>query len=69
MADKFCHHLVSSTPNEGFFYTPPSQARHAEEFLALKNLTASAGFERTILGTRGQHADHYTTKAAHVDGT
>jgi hypothetical protein len=33
----------------------PSEGRHAEEFFALKNPTALAGFEPTILGTRGQH--------------
>jgi len=33
----------------------PSKGRHAEDFFAQKNLTASAGFEPMILGTRGQH--------------
>jgi hypothetical protein len=33
-------------------------------FFRLKNLTALAGFEPAILGTRGQHANHYTTEAA-----
>jgi hypothetical protein len=31
-----------------------------------KNPTASAGSEPAILGTRGQHANHYTTEAAWV---
>ena len=30
--------------------------RHAEDFFALKNPTASAGFEPANLGTKGQHA-------------
>jgi hypothetical protein len=34
----------------------PSEVRRAEDFFALKNLTASAGFEPTNLGTKGQHA-------------
>ena len=34
----------------------PSEGRHAEDFFALKNPTASAGFEPAILGTKGQHA-------------
>jgi hypothetical protein len=34
----------------------PSEGRHAEDFFALKNPTASAGFEPTNLGTKGQHA-------------
>jgi hypothetical protein len=33
-------------------------------FFALKNLTASAGFEPAILCTRGQHANHQSTEAA-----
>ena len=34
----------------------PSEGRHAEDFFALKNMTASAGFEPANLGTKGQHA-------------
>jgi hypothetical protein len=34
------------------------------EFFRLKNLAASAWNEPAILGTRGQHANHWTTKAA-----
>jgi hypothetical protein len=33
----------------------PSEERHAEDFFALKNPTAMAGFEPMILGTKGQH--------------
>jgi hypothetical protein len=50
----------------GFFYMPksttwdrrlyfPSEGRRAEDFFALKNPTASAGFELANLGTKGQH--------------
>ena len=34
----------------------PSEGRCAEDFFALKNSTASAGFEPANLGTKGQHA-------------
>ena len=34
----------------------PSEGRRANDFLALKNATASAGFEPANLGTKGQHA-------------
>jgi len=34
----------------------PSEGRRAEDFFAFKNPTASAGFEPTNLGTKGQHA-------------
>jgi hypothetical protein len=37
-------------------------------FFARKNLTASAGSESAILGTRGQHANHQSTEAAFPDG-
>jgi hypothetical protein len=51
----------------GFFYMPqiydmdrrlyfPSEGRCAENFFALKNPTASVGFEPANLGTKGQHA-------------
>ena len=33
----------------------PSEGRHAEDFFALKNPTASAGFEPANLGTKDQH--------------
>ena len=34
----------------------PFERRRAEDFFALKNPTASAGFEPANLGTKGQHA-------------
>ena len=34
----------------------PSEGRRAEDFFALKNPTASAGFEPAYLGTKGQHS-------------
>ena len=34
----------------------PSEGRRAEDFIALKNPTASAGFESRNFGTKGQHA-------------
>jgi len=34
----------------------PSEGRRAEDFFALKNPTASAGFEPANVGTKGQHA-------------
>ena len=34
----------------------PSERRSAEDFFALKNPTASVGFEPANLGTKGQHA-------------
>ena len=34
----------------------PSEGRRAEDFFALKNPTASAGFEPANMGTKGQHA-------------
>jgi hypothetical protein len=34
----------------------PSEGSRAEDFFALKNPTASAGFESAYLGTKGQHA-------------
>jgi hypothetical protein len=38
----------------GFYF--PSEGRRAEDFIALKNPTASAGFEPANSGTKGQHA-------------
>jgi hypothetical protein len=35
---------------------PLRRGSHAEDFFALKNPTASAGFEPANLGTKGQHA-------------
>ena len=36
-------------------FTFPSEGRRAEDFFALKNPTASVGFEPTNLGIKGQH--------------
>jgi hypothetical protein len=60
--------MASSTPFEGIFYMPKI-LRHGTDgftsppkegilriFFALKNPTASAGFETANLGTKGQHA-------------
>ena len=58
----------------GFFYMPqicnmgkrlyfPSEGRKAEDFFALKNPTASVGFEPVNLGTKGQHATSRTPKS------
>ena len=54
----------------------PSEGRSAEEFFALKNPTASAGFETANLRTKGQHATprppktlHYSTQKKHVKET
>jgi hypothetical protein len=53
--------------DNGIFYKPqicdmgrrfyfPSEGRHTEDFFALKNPTASAGFGPANVGTKGQHA-------------
>ena len=34
----------------------PTEGKCGEDFFTLKNPTASAGFESTNLGTKGQHA-------------
>jgi hypothetical protein len=44
----------SVTWDRRFYF--PSEGRNAEDFFALKNPTALAGFESVNLGTRGQHA-------------
>jgi hypothetical protein len=47
-------------PTNGDFHRRlcfPSEGRHAEDFFALKNPTASAGFEPANLVTRGQRAN------------
>jgi hypothetical protein len=41
---------------DGFYFYFPSEERGAEDFFALKNPTASAGFEPANLGTKSQHA-------------
>jgi hypothetical protein len=45
----------------------PLQRKVCWGFFHLKNPTASVGFEPAILSTRGQHANHYTTKAAWLE--
>ena len=40
----------------------PSEGRRAEDFLALKNPTASVGFEPANLGTKGQHTTSRSPK-------
>ena len=40
----------------------PSEGRRAEDFFALKNPTASAGFEPANLGTKGQHTTSRSPK-------
>ena len=46
----------------------PSEGRRAEDFSALKNPTASAGFEPVNLGTRGQHATSRSSKLLSHNG-
>ena len=47
-----CH--KSTTWDKRLYF--PSEGRRAEDFFALKNPMASAGFEPSNLGTKGQHA-------------
>ena len=47
-----CH--KSTTWDRGLYFL--SEERRAEDFFALKNATASAGFEPAKLGNKGQHA-------------
>ena len=63
MAGNFDRNL--RLPHIHFFYMPqtwdkrlyfPSEGRRAEDFFALKNPKASAGFEPANLGTKGQHS-------------
>ena len=44
----------STTWNRRLYF--PSEGRRAEDFFALRNPTASVGFEPANLGTKGQHA-------------
>ena len=48
-------HASKSTTGDKRLYFP-SEGRSAEDFFALKNPTASAGFEPANLGTKDQHA-------------
>ena len=47
-----CHE--NATWDKRFYF--PSEGRCAEDFFALKNPTASAGFEPANFGTKGRHA-------------
>ena len=68
MADEFCMKMpdfyvtfrdllraVNLRHGAGGF-TSPSEGRRAEDFFALKNPTASVGFEPVNLSTKSQHA-------------
>jgi hypothetical protein len=39
----------------------PSEGSHAEDFIALKNLSSLAGFKHVNLGSSDKHDSHYTT--------
>jgi hypothetical protein len=52
---------------QAFYF--PSKGRRAEDFFALKNPTASAGFEAANLGTKGQHAISRPTKPLSTEFT
>ena len=45
----------------------PSEGKRAEGFFALKNPTASVGFEPTNLATKGQYATSRPPKLLHTD--
>ena len=47
----------------------PSEGRHAEDFFARKNPTASAGFEPANFGTKGQNAHFQTTETVYKQDT
>jgi hypothetical protein len=68
MADQLCLRFRLPRKSQGSFTCHksatwdwrlyfPSEGRHAEDFFALKNPTASAGFEPAILGTTGRDSD------------
>jgi hypothetical protein len=44
----------------------PSKGRRAEDFFALKNPMASAGFELVNLGSKGQHATSRPPKPLYI---
>ena len=52
MGEKGCP--ASMTWDQRLYF--PSEGRRAEDFFALKNPTALAGFEPATVGTKGQHA-------------
>ena len=57
----------SMTWDRRFYF--PSEGRRAEHFFALKNPTASVGFEPANLGTKGQHATSRPPKPPSVKAT
>jgi hypothetical protein len=57
----------STTWNRRLYF--PSEGRRAGDFFALKNPTASTGFEPANLGTRGQHASSRPPKPLHIRHT
>ena len=54
MGKKYLTCRKSATWDRQLYF--PSEERRAEDFFALKNLTASAGFKPANLGTKGQYA-------------
>jgi hypothetical protein len=54
VGEKFDFHLIVELFYRRLYF--PSEGRRTEDFSALKNPTASAGFEPANLGTKGQHA-------------
>jgi hypothetical protein len=75
MTGEFCLRFRLPSKSQGSFYMPQSCDMGHTALLPLrrkawcgtfrpKHPTASAGFETAILGTRGQHANRYTTEAA-----
>jgi hypothetical protein len=54
-----CRDFLHGTWDRWLYF--PSEGRHAEDFFSPEISEASAGFEPSNLGTRGQHANHWTT--------
>jgi len=54
LSGNFAEMTTSTTWDRRLYF--PSEGRRAEDLSALKNPTASAGFEPANLGTKGQHA-------------
>ena len=63
----FLHAANLRHGTDGFTSLPKEEGRRAEDFFALKNPTASAGFEPAILGTKGQHATPRTPKPIFIE--
>jgi hypothetical protein len=55
------------TWDQQFYF--PSEGRRAEDFFALKNPMASAGFEPANLGTKGQHTTSRPPRLLRVNFT